>query len=606
MGKPAEKKRKKKGRPSLLDLQKRSLRLQKQQQEENHDYPGRKNPSPNPYLRFPNRRSARPPNEDDDDDEEEEEEGSGRRREKKLKLVLRLHHANGAARSVETRSDSDSSAPESKNDGSPESKNEKKQDGGAPPGSDPGKELCSANPQAVEGDQSDPPVITPLPDKKLLVFILDRLQKKDTYAVFSEPVDPDELPDYHDVIKHPMDFGTVRKRLTDGFYKNLEMFEKDIFLICSNAMSYNAPDTIYFRQARSIQELAKKDFENLRQDSEDDEPKIPRRGRPPGKSVAKKLAGRSPGDRASVDFSDATLANAGDNMLTWSNSSHDNSHRFLNSEASLWTGDKSADDPGSSWRMKIGKKVAVSDENRRHTYNQPIHSKGWEEPPVLAVLDGERRQLVPVGLHGEHAYARSLARFAANLGPVGWEIASRLIEKSLPPGAKFGRGWVGEPVPQRQVQPPPPPSSDTASPNAVFSARPGYGGGVVDPTPKPPFQLQHGNPVINGFNSGVTSSMVQFGRIVQATAQPVTHTGALEMVSRAGGGGGGVLYAAKDSSPIETGERQIGSANWRGLSLRAAPESTPPPDLNVRFQSPGSPPAIGVADSQQPDLALQL
>ncbi|KAI6700952.1 hypothetical protein NL676_015276 [Syzygium grande] len=109
-----------------------------------------------------------------------------------------------------------------------------------------------------QGTQMDSGPSTPLPDKKLLVFILDRLQKKDTYGVFSEPVDPKELPDYHEVIEHPMDFGTVRKKLAGGAYASLEHFEKDVFLICSNAMQYNAPDTIYFRQARAIQELAKR------------------------------------------------------------------------------------------------------------------------------------------------------------------------------------------------------------------------------------------------------------------------------------------------------------------------------------------------------------
>ncbi|KAG8099856.1 hypothetical protein GUJ93_ZPchr0013g34778 [Zizania palustris] len=40
--------------------------------------------------------------------------------------------------------------------------------------------------------------------------------------------------------------------------------QDDVFLICSNAMQYNAPDTIYFRQAHSIQELARKKFQELR------------------------------------------------------------------------------------------------------------------------------------------------------------------------------------------------------------------------------------------------------------------------------------------------------------------------------------------------------
>lgn len=34
-----------------------------------------------------------------------------------------------------------------------------------------------------------------------------------------------QLPDYHQIIEHPMDFGTVRKKLDKGLYPNLEELE---------------------------------------------------------------------------------------------------------------------------------------------------------------------------------------------------------------------------------------------------------------------------------------------------------------------------------------------------------------------------------------------
>lgn len=34
-----------------------------------------------------------------------------------------------------------------------------------------------------------------------------------------------QLPDYHEVIEHPMDFSSVRKKLTGGSYTFLEQFE---------------------------------------------------------------------------------------------------------------------------------------------------------------------------------------------------------------------------------------------------------------------------------------------------------------------------------------------------------------------------------------------
>ncbi|OAY65052.1 Bromodomain and PHD finger-containing protein 3 [Ananas comosus] len=111
-----------------------------------------------------------------------------------------------------------------------------------------------------------------------------------------------------------MDFGTIRKKLSDGAYVNLEQFERDVFLISSNAMHYNAPDTIYYQQARSIRDLAKKNFENLREKGDSNEPTqktLVRRGRPPKK--IKQTVSR-PSDCAFSEFnnSDATLANSGD------------------------------------------------------------------------------------------------------------------------------------------------------------------------------------------------------------------------------------------------------------------------------------------------------
>jgi len=44
-----------------------------------------------------------------------------------------------------------------------------------------------------------------------------------------------QLPDYHDIIKHPMDFGTVRKKLDEGLYTDLEDFEVGATIFCSNS-----------------------------------------------------------------------------------------------------------------------------------------------------------------------------------------------------------------------------------------------------------------------------------------------------------------------------------------------------------------------------------
>ncbi|KAL8485288.1 hypothetical protein ACS0TY_027551 [Phlomoides rotata] len=77
----------------------------------------------------------------------------------------------------------------------------------------------------------------------------------------------------------------------------------DVFLLCNNAMVYYARDTIYYRQARSMLELAKRDFANLRYEGYNGELqlKVVRRGRPPSNKIQKKPLETSPIDRADSD-----------------------------------------------------------------------------------------------------------------------------------------------------------------------------------------------------------------------------------------------------------------------------------------------------------------
>ncbi|MCH94600.1 bromodomain-containing protein, partial [Trifolium medium] len=66
---------------------------------------------------------------------------------------------------------------------------------------------------------------TLLPEKQILELVLDTLQRRDTYEIFAEPVNPNEVEDYYAIIKEPMDFGTMRAKLHEGMYKSLEQFE---------------------------------------------------------------------------------------------------------------------------------------------------------------------------------------------------------------------------------------------------------------------------------------------------------------------------------------------------------------------------------------------
>jgi len=79
---------------------------------------------------------------------------------------------------------------------------------------------------------------------------------------FNIPVDPISLgiPDYFDVIKYPMDFGTVLEHLKKDLYNGVEEFAEDIRLVFSNALSYNTPGSDVFLMAQTLAELFEKLF----------------------------------------------------------------------------------------------------------------------------------------------------------------------------------------------------------------------------------------------------------------------------------------------------------------------------------------------------------
>ncbi|XP_010885414.2 bromodomain-containing protein 1 [Esox lucius] len=83
----------------------------------------------------------------------------------------------------------------------------------------------------------------------LLRAVLEQLQEKDQAKIFAQPVNVKEVPDYLDHIKNPMDFSTMRKRINDQVYTNMDDFESDFNLIVFNCMKYNSKDTFFHRAA---------------------------------------------------------------------------------------------------------------------------------------------------------------------------------------------------------------------------------------------------------------------------------------------------------------------------------------------------------------------
>ncbi|XP_019738423.1 bromodomain-containing protein 1 isoform X1 [Hippocampus comes] len=102
----------------------------------------------------------------------------------------------------------------------------------------------------------------------LLRAVLDQLLTKDQARIFTQPVDVNEVPDYLDHIKRPMDFSTMRQRLDAQKYSNFDQFEEDFDLIVDNCMKYNSKDTYFYRAAVRLRDQGGAVIRKARRDAE--------------------------------------------------------------------------------------------------------------------------------------------------------------------------------------------------------------------------------------------------------------------------------------------------------------------------------------------------
>ncbi|XP_063160342.1 bromodomain-containing protein 9 isoform X4 [Candoia aspera] len=119
---------------------------------------------------------------------------------------------------------------------------------------DPGKkvEVDPPSDRPVRACRTQPTENESTPIQQLLEHFLRQLQRKDPHGFFAFPVTDAIAPGYSMIIKHPMDFGTMKEKIAANEYKSVTEFKADFKLMCDNAMTYNRPDTVYYKLAKKI------------------------------------------------------------------------------------------------------------------------------------------------------------------------------------------------------------------------------------------------------------------------------------------------------------------------------------------------------------------
>ncbi|XP_055947605.1 bromodomain adjacent to zinc finger domain protein 1A-like isoform X3 [Argiope bruennichi] len=95
-------------------------------------------------------------------------------------------------------------------------------------------------------------------DYKACIDLLVELMRHPSSWPFLVPVSKKDAPDYHQIIKRPMDFGTIRSKLNYMQYKTNEDFIRDVFLVLQNCEWFNPKSSPEYKCAQVINKEVKR------------------------------------------------------------------------------------------------------------------------------------------------------------------------------------------------------------------------------------------------------------------------------------------------------------------------------------------------------------
>lgn len=94
--------------------------------------------------------------------------------------------------------------------------------------------------------------------KNFLDFFIYKLYSDPSSWPFLEPISEKDVPEYHKIIKYPMDLSTIKKKHINKKYRIFEEFEADVMLMINNCYTFNNKHTQYYKCAENIEKMFKK------------------------------------------------------------------------------------------------------------------------------------------------------------------------------------------------------------------------------------------------------------------------------------------------------------------------------------------------------------
>ncbi|XP_023665884.2 bromodomain adjacent to zinc finger domain protein 2B isoform X7 [Paramormyrops kingsleyae] len=100
-------------------------------------------------------------------------------------------------------------------------------------------------------------------DLVLCSILLSELESHQDAWPFLTPVNPKSVPGYKKVIKKPMDFSTIREKLSNNQYQNLETFIIDVNLVFDNCEKFNEDNSDIGRAGHNMRKFFERRWTEL-------------------------------------------------------------------------------------------------------------------------------------------------------------------------------------------------------------------------------------------------------------------------------------------------------------------------------------------------------
>ncbi|KAL8275531.1 hypothetical protein Esti_000482 [Eimeria stiedai] len=118
-------------------------------------------------------------------------------------------------------------------------------------------DVCADGGDAVAGAAGKQPprrILASTRWRDSCMAILQHLKSLKAAQWFLYPVDPeaDNVPDYFDVVQHPMDLQTVEKKLLQGAYQHPFLWQQDVRQVFFNAFSYHVMSNDVWKDATAL------------------------------------------------------------------------------------------------------------------------------------------------------------------------------------------------------------------------------------------------------------------------------------------------------------------------------------------------------------------